>query len=383
MAKKKRGALLKKAGKLLLIVLTVLAAIGLLFSFLAKLLPPSLSSIIAYCGLFFPYLLIANFVLTAIWLVVDFSWAIVPAFVIILNVNNIDKHFQFRGIEKPEVCVNCLKVMSYNAKAFNIYSDEQLSLNRQVVHFLQNEKPDILCLQEYSYDPNGKTGFRSTEAILNALNVKDNERTHKVVLPYKNKLGYQFGMAIFSKYRIVGGGIVDTTESSSNKSMYVDIRYNGDTLRVYNIHLASMHLDSADYETGKAIWAGSYDSSFNNKAQKLSRKISAAYELRQQQAKNIHTHISECPYPVILCGDFNDSPASYSYGKLMQGLKDAFRGSGKGTGTTYIGGNFPAYRIDYIAHDKQFNDFQYTVCKELAVSDHYPIYSYISIVKKN
>lgn len=382
MAKKKSGRL-KKLGKFLLIVLTILASLGLLFALFAQILPPSFSGTVAYCGLFFPYLLITCFILTIIWIVIDFTWALIPVIVILLNVNNIDRHFQFRGIDKPEVCTNCLKVMSYNAKAFNIYSDDQISRNRQVVHFLQNEKPDILCIQEYSYDNTGKSGFNSTEAILYALNVKDNEKTHKVMLPYKNKLGYQFGMAVFSKYRIVDGGFVETSDSSSNKSMYVDIRFNGDTLRIYNIHLSSMHLDSTDYETGKALWAGSYDSSFNNKAQKLTGKISAAYVARQKQAKAIREHINGCPYPVIICGDFNDSPASFSYNKIMHGFKDAFRSSGKGTGTTYIGGNFPAYRIDYIAHDKQFNDFQYTVCKDLAVSDHYPIYTYISIVKKD
>lgn len=380
---KKKGNKLKALGKFLLLAVTFASAVALLFSFLAKIIPPSISSIIAYCGLLFPYLLIINFVITVIWLVVDFTWALIPAIVILLNVNNIDKHFQLRGTEKPEVCANCLKVMSYNAKAFNIYDKDQKSMNKRVVHFLQEEKPDILCIQEYSYDNTGKSGFNSTEAIINALNVKDNERTHKVLLPYKNKLGYQFGMAIFSKYRIIDGGFVETSDSSSNKSMYVDIRFNSDTIRVYNIHLASMHLDSTDYETGKAIWAGSYDSTFNNKAQKLSNKISMAYLLRQRQAKMLHAHISECSYPVILCGDFNDSPASFSYNKIMHGLKDAFRSSGKGTGTTYIGKDFPSYRIDYIAHNKHFNDFQYTVCRDLDVSDHYPIYTYISFVKKN
>ncbi len=380
---KKKGNRLKTLGKFLLIVVTLISSIALLFSLLAKWVPPSFSSTIAYCGLFFPYLLILNFIITIVWLFVDPIWTLMPVVIILFNVNNIDRHFQFRGIDKPDVCANCLKVMSYNAKAFNIYHDDQKSLNRQVINFLHNEKPDILCIQEYSYDKSGKTGFNSTEAIIQALNVKDNEKTHKILLPYKNKLGYEFGMAIFSKYKIVDGGFVETSDSSSNKSMYVDIRFNGDTLRVYNIHLASMHLDSTDYETGKAIWAGSYDSTFNNKAQKLSQKISMAYVLRQRQAKTINAHISECHYPVILCGDFNDSPASYSYNKIMHGLKDSYRSSGKGTGTTYIGGNFPAYRIDYIAHDKQFNDFEYTVCHDLTVSDHYPVYTYISIVKKD
>ena len=367
----------------MLFAVTIVSAVALLFSFLAKIFPPSFSKTIAYCGLLFPYLLILNLIITAIWLVVDFTWALVPVIVILLNVNNIDKHFQLRGTEKPEICTNCLKVMSYNAKAFNIYDKNQKSLNKQFIHFLQNEKPDILCIQEYSYDNTGESGFRSTEEIIGALNVKDNERTHKILLPYKNKLGYQFGMAIFSKYRIVNGGFVETSDSSSNKSMYVDIRFNGDTIRIYNIHLASMHLDSTDYETGKAIWAGNYDSTFNNKAQKLTNKISMAYVLRQHQAKTVHEHISGCPYPVILCGDFNDSPASFSYNKIMHSLKDAFRCSGKGAGTTYIGKDFPSYRIDYIAHDRQFNDFQYTVCHDLDISDHYPIYTYISIVKND
>ena len=380
---KKKGNKLKILGKFLLFAVTIVSAVALLFAFLAKIIPPSVSSTITYCGLLFPYLLIFNFIITIIWLVVDFTWALIPVLVILLNVNNIDKHFQLRGIEKPEVCTNCLKVMSYNARAFNIYDKNQKSMNQRVMQFLQNEKPDILCIQEYSNDPTGKTEFNSTEAICNAMDIKDNEKTHKVMLRFKNKLGYQFGMAVFSKYRIIGGGYVDTDDSSSNKSMYVDIRFNGDALRVYNVHLTSMHLDSTDYETGKAIWAGSYDSTFNNKAHKLSNKITMAYVLRQRQAKAIHAHISECPYPVILCGDFNDSPASFSYNKIMHGLKDSFRGSGKGTGTTYIGKDFPSYRIDYIAHDKQFNDFQYTVCRDLDVSDHYPIYTYISIVKKN
>ena len=76
---KKKGNRLKTLGKFLLIVITILAAIGLLFSFMAKLLPPSFSSTVAYCGLFFPYLLLVNFALTIIWLVVDFTWALLPA----------------------------------------------------------------------------------------------------------------------------------------------------------------------------------------------------------------------------------------------------------------------------------------------------------------
>lgn len=380
---KKKGIRLKKIGKFLLLAITAILALALVFSFLAKIFPPSFSSTIAYSGLLFPYILIANVVVVVIWLIVDYTWSLVPVLAILLNINNIDKHFQMRGLDKPEVCVSCLKVMSYNAQVFNIYHQDQKSLNEKVIQFFKDEQPDILCIQEYSYDKSGRLGFKSTESIVDALKIKDNEKTHRVLLPYENKLGYQFGMAVFSKYRIVNSGFVETEDSSSNKSMFVDIKFNGDTLRVYNIHLASMHLESSDYETGKAMLSGIYDSTTNGRAQNLFNKISAAYELRQQQAKTIRKHIKNCPYPVILCGDFNDSPASYSYNHIVQGLKDSFRSSGKGTGTTYAGRDLPSFRIDYIAHDKIFNDFQHTVCKDLDVSDHYPIYTYISFIKKN
>lgn len=380
---KKRGARLKRIGKFLLLAITAVLALSLIFSFLAKIFPPSFSSTIAYSGLLFPYILIANVIMVVVWLIVDYTWALVPVLAILLNINNIDKHFQMRGLDKPVVCVSCLKVMSYNVQAFNIYHQDQKSLNEKVIQFFKDEQPDILCIQEYSYDKSGKLGFKSTESIVDALKIKDNEKTHRVLLPYENKLGYQFGMAVFSKYRIINSGYVETEDNSSNKSMFVDIRFNGDTLRVYNIHLASMHLETSDYETGKAMLSGIYDSTTNDRAQNLFNKISAAYELRQQQAKTIRKHIKSCPYPVILCGDFNDSPASYSYNHIVQGFKDSFRSSGKGTGTTYAGRDLPSFRIDYIAHDKMFNNFQHTVCRNLDVSDHYPIYTYISFIKKN
>jgi len=110
--------------------------------------------------------------------------------------------------------------------------------------------------------------------------------------------------------------------------------------------------------------------------------VGYAFQMRQGQAIAVREDIDSCKSPVIVCGDFNDSPGSFSYHKIAHGFTDSFRNSGKGRGTTYFGDAFPAYRIDYILHDKQFNDFGHTVCTQLKASDHYPIFSYISIIKK-
>lgn len=380
----KKLAFLKKIGKFILLLATFIAAIMLLFSVLAKILPPSFSSIIAYCGLLFPYIFIINIVTLVIWLILDYRWALLPIIVILLNVNNFDRHFQLRAQDKPETCANCIKVMSFNAHAFNIYEDNYLSQNKKFINFLKEEKPDILCIQEYCQDRKNKRKFNMTQEILTALGLPDNERSHKLFLPIESKYGYEYGLAIYSCYRIVNSGVVETEDSSSNKAFFVDFRYNGDTLRVYNIHLASYHMGNEDYETSKAILhneAGN-DPKINEKARKLHHKISDTFVQRQHQAKCIRAHIDTCNVPTIICGDFNDSPGSFSYYKIAHGFKDTFRSSGKGSGNTFRGEGLPAFRIDYILHDRQYNDFGHTVCTNLDISDHYPIYSYISIINK-
>ncbi|MBO4489170.1 MAG: endonuclease/exonuclease/phosphatase family protein [Bacteroidales bacterium] len=379
----KRFGIFKWIGKALLMLASVTALGALFLSLLAKVIPPSLSTMIAYCGLLFPYIVIANFILLIIWIPVDYRWSIVFALMLILNVNNIDRHFQLRAMEKPETCANCLKIMSFNVHDFNIYAETYPQDAKRIIAFLKKEKPDILCLQEYCYDKKNKRGLDVTQEILKALGLPDSPRNFQLNLPSENRLGYQFGLAVFSAYRIVDCGVVEMSDSSSNKSMYVDIRYNGDTVRVYNVHLSSFHINQNDYADGEAILHNdNEDGQLNEKMVKLYKKIGLAFEQRQEQARSVRAHIDTCASPVIICGDFNDTPESYSYFKIAHGFKDSFRSSGKGTGVTYKGGVFPSYRIDYIIHSKFYNDFGHTICTDMDVSDHYPIYSYVSLLNK-
>lgn len=373
--------------KVLLIFFNILAALALLFSFMAQIIRPTFSTLVAYCGLFFPYLFFVNAGLVVVWLFFDYRWALLSVAMILLNVNTIDKHFQLHGQEKPERCAGCIKVMSYNARLFGVYNTDrplkQRQLKKQIIRYIQKEKPDILCIQEYFNDKSGKLKFRTTEDILKALDLQDNERSYRLFLPIEGKREYQYGLAVFSRYRILDCHTVHLNDSSANRSMYVDIRYNGDTLRVYNIHLSSMHIDYDDYETGYDIRNTNLgDPKINRRAMKLYNKVAKAFDLRQAQAIAVRQNMDSCRHPMIICGDFNDTPASFSYHKIARGLKDSFRSSGKGIGRTYCGESFPSYRIDYILHDRQYNDFGHCVGTELTVSDHYPIYTYISIIEK-
>jgi len=104
--------------------------------------------------------------------------------------------------------------------------------------------------------------------------------------------------------------------------------------------------------------------------------VKNAFHLRAEQVEMVAQHIEKSPYPVVLAGDFNDIPASWSYHQLTQHLNDAFK-SGKGYGQTYIG-SIPGFRIDYIMHSDEFSPYNFTT-GDVEYSDHYPIWVWLNL----
>ena len=94
-------------------------------------------------------------------------------------------------------------------------------------------------------------------------------------------------------------------------------------------------------------------------------------DLRSRQVDELSAHINSSPYPVIICGDFNDPPYSYAYSRISQYLQDTFLEKGKGFGISY-NGSFIPYRIDYILHSNYFECLKYSMVRK-KLSDHYPI----------
>ena len=81
--------------------------------------------------------------------------------------------------------------------------------------------------------------------------------------------------------------------------------------------------------------------------------------------------------PILLAGDFNDTPVSNTYKRLSVNLIDTFSSAGRGVGTTYAG-KIPLLRIDYIFADATFKVVDHQVI-DSPVSDHYPIKSVIRL----
>lgn len=343
---------------------TVLTLISLGLAYCAPFIHPKTHFLIPFFGLAYPIFLILTFFFLILWIVFKSKWSWVIIGVIILGGN---LHFRMLAFGKNEELpnYNYLHVMSYNVRLFDVYnpklSNAKKTRNR-IFEYIQRENPDVICFQEF-YQKDKPTDFKTKDTILKFMKFRDyHERS-----AHKNYSRQNFGIYLFSKYPIIAKGdvIFDTqSEKDFNYCIYVDIVKNRDTFRVYNAHLQSIKLQG-DYYTKK--------DPLNNMASKstirlILEKLQVAYPKRAEQAKTVMKHISNSPYPVIVCGDFNDTPLSFTYQQFNAKLTDAFRNCGSGIGTTYVG-RIPAGRIDYIFHSDDLNSAQFRI-QEKALSDH-------------
>lgn len=262
-----------------------------------------------------------------------------------------------------------LKLMSYNVRLFDFYlssAAKDYRVRDSIINYLQKENPDVLCLQEYFYT-DGSTDFNMKKELKDLLQSKG---YHERVRFQQNKKR-NFGVSIFSKYPIVSKGEVSFPATATNYCIYADIKVNKDTLRVYNTHLQSVKIKEDDVNFNLDD-----DEETNLLRLKTTvRKLKNAYPARAEQAQLILKHAAASPFPVVICGDFNDPPISYTYNLFNKTYTDAFRNAGKGLGRTYAG-KLPAGRIDYIWHSTSLNSKDFTVQKS-QFSDHYAISAHI------
>jgi endonuclease/exonuclease/phosphatase family metal-dependent hydrolase len=349
--------------------INILAGVALLLSYLSTFISPANIWVLAFFGLAYPYILLVNILFMLWWIIRLKKEFLVSFFVILLGINHFNNFIPLRlGKTNTKGYIKenprQIKVLSYNVRLFNIY--EWLSepaTNQNILNFIRSEHPDIICLQEFytsakkDYQPEKIKKFFS-ETPYNYIHYS-----------FKNGINSGYGIATFSRYPIINQGTISFSKTP-NEAIYTDIVINTDTIRIYNNHLQSVQLQKRNFNFLDTLKLR-YDDDQLKELRDISSRLKTAYIKRSVQVDAISYHIKSSPFPVIVCGDFNDTPVSYSYRKMRMGLKDAFISSGQGTGSTYQG-LFPYFRIDYIFHDKHFKPILFEKV-ESKLSDHYPI----------
>ncbi len=321
----------------------------------------------------FPVLLLINLLFVMFWTSRKSRLAFLSAAVILIGHDKCSQLYR-PGLFKVEVMQpkNAFKVLSYNVRLFDLYNwTGNLETRASIFKFFKQEQPDILCIQEYFHDDKGN--FQNNDTIKKLINANFGTIKYSITLRKTS----HWGLATFSKFPILNEGTVFYEAGKSNFCIYSDLDINNKTVRVYNAHFQSNHFKQEEYEFLE--YPDSLESN-NNKlknTKNILRRIKKAAIKRSQQVDELKLHMAACPYPIILCGDFNDTPFSYTYQTLKNDLDDSFIEKGEGFGSTYI--KLPInFRIDYILHSPNIQTHSFRV-KNGKLSDHYPIQSWLSI----
>lgn len=354
MAKKSRIS--KVFGTTSRILMLVVAGL-LILSYVSIFINPAHMWFLTISGLTFIPLLLVN-VFLLLWAIKRRSKSfLIPLIAILPSLFFVGQYLQFSSDREgfPEESV---KILSYNVGRFA--SDDSAELREDVIDFINSQKPDIICLQEFSLPikMSVKSFFRK--------HFKGYRLEYFVYSTNKN----HFGNVTLSRFPIKDKGAVKF-DNSTNMALYTDIKLKDRVVRVYNCHFQSYNISL----TGiiKSILGEERGDVINETGDKMKRSIS----LRPRQVDQVLRHIEKSSYPSFVCGDFNDNPISYTYYSLTKDRKDAFLEAGNGFGATYAY-LWPMLRIDYILFPEEFECWGYD-CVRVDFSDHYPIVATIEI----
>ncbi|MBN2682594.1 MAG: endonuclease/exonuclease/phosphatase family protein [Bacteroidales bacterium] len=361
---------MKKFLKIFIVFITAITAGSLVISCFSVYIDPRKFLYPAYFGLAFPIIFFLHLVLTIFWILRrNRSLIFFTTLILIISLPWFFDVFQIDFSAKKEKKGNTIKFMTYNVRNFSLYDWKNNGKKRDfMLDFIKIEKADIICYQEFYYER--KKDFISLDTICSIQETPFYHIYNSNTISSSNN----FGQATFSKYPIVNSGEI-TFSFSNNSCIFTDVLINTDTIRVYNNHLESIRFMQEEYNLIDSIAIKFEEEEYLG----MVKKLSTAYKFRAREVDEISTHIKNCTYPVIVCGDFNDTPISYAYRKMKGDLYDAFKKSGAGIGATY-NGNIPFQRIDYILYSRDFDSWNYTT-GEIEYSDHYPVICLLELNK--
>ena len=331
----------------------ILVFIVTLLAYLSVYISPAIFWLAGFFSLAIPVLLIVNLLLLVQYAIRNHRLAIFPLLALIFGYQYVAISVAFHS--PAPTADSSFSILNYNVRVFNIYAHLQPMGPQEssMIDWLAQEDADVKCLQEF-YNDNTSSVFNSTHTLL-----RRGEYQSFVCPSLVNRIGAEFGLAIFSRFPILHRGEVTTEGDSIQYAIFVDVETPSGPIRVYNVHLRSMSIDE-----NTLIDQGKYPS--------IARKLKNGFMIRARQVNSLLTHIRESPHPVVVAGDFNDIPYSYSYFLLRSHLTNTFEAGGRGFGFSYNG------KLFFLRIDNQFFSDALQVCRfmtyrDVGFSDHYPM----------
>jgi endonuclease/exonuclease/phosphatase family metal-dependent hydrolase len=266
-----------------------------------------------------------------------------------------------------EVPEGAIKLISYNVCSYggNYKYENGFETVRD---YLKEQQPDIVCVQEDA-DTWRRYVMKEYAKVLpynDTIVLANNDLT-------LNALGIHTRYPIVKRERI-------PYSSLANGSAAWWLKVGEDTLIVVNNHFESCHLSTEDRQQYRHIIKGEIPrDSLRTESAILLVKLAEANAKRAGQIRAVRDYVKEhANYPVIVCGDFNDNPISYSRHTMGETLTDCFVATGRGIGLSYNQKAF-SFRIDHIFCSKDIQPYNCEVDDKMDASDHYPLICWLKI----
>lgn len=321
--------------------------------------------LLANLGLGFPILLVLNLIFLVLWAFVRLRIIWLPLLGFLLSYGSIRTYSPVNlPKEKPH---GSIKVLSYNVFLFSTWSEPDGEKN-SIVDYIVKSKADIVCLQE------AQASVEGTDHIYPTL--KKHYPYFKLMV--KKSPGAD-NMVLLSKYPVLWQDTIPYG-SSTNQSVAYMLDVKGTKTLVVNNHFESNGLSSDDKEGFKTLVKGNMGTG-EAKLQSfhLLSKLGEVSARRAPQAEMVARYVRKYldkKVPVILCGDFNDNPLSYTHRTIAKELTDCFVASGNGPGASYHKSGM-YFRIDHVFCSDDFEPYGAKVDNSVTTSDHYPIYCWL------
>jgi len=264
------------------------------------------------------------------------------------------------NITQDDMDASHIKVVSYNV---NDFSKNNALRRTEIFDFIHSCDADIVCLQEANYLPSER---RMMDSIMSPWAYRD------TTMFYFNTLSLYTHLPILDKCIVHG-------PDSPHGAVIYRLKKDGDTIVVINCHFFSNSISGDDKAMFKDVVKQPAREETKSNIHYLARKIDEAGISRAHQADALLEYLHLFSHqPVILCGDFNDSPLSYVHRCLTSVLNDSYTRGGNGPGISYHEAGM-YFRIDHILCSPHWDILKSKVRSDIKGSDHYPICSWLML----
>ena len=335
----------------LLVICTLLSYSGMYFS-------PSKFWQAGFLSLSIPVTLALNHLFLFYWLIKKKWYYAALSFITLVIVFPLfGRTFSFYPGEK-NLLENTFTILDYNASNFSVINADSLSdKSKNIIDWAVNFPADIKCFQEFYH--------HSNKQYINTINRMQAKGYHYYMFADSARVNSEkgaYGVVTFSKFPIINTGEISFQGHKYNRAIFTDLIIKSDTVRLFNFHMESMNIQANNLVMKNV-----------HGYKEIYWRLKNGFIKRGDQALFVEKAIEQSPYPVIACGDMNDTPYSFAYQRLRKHLDNAFEEKGNGFGFSYNG------KIFFLRIDNQFFDnkkmeaLSFKTHREIKDFDHFPI----------